>query len=143
MTRISADFCKYTQSPRNPEHVSLILTTIGTLGDLARYKIRLQEGMKLTFYTDSSEDEDLEVEGTVFYDPGSEFVQAPSWVADVVWDSIRDVPVHRSTGAASFPCFGCDLDLLPHFEIVGCGEHTVCPSCGTSVREPVAPPPSQ
>ncbi len=64
--RIYADFCKCTQSSRNPHHTSLILTTYGTLADLTRQKVRLQEGATLTFYSDSSEDEDVEIEGTVF-----------------------------------------------------------------------------
>ena len=55
------------------------LNCIGTIEDLARQNIELQDGQMLTLYS-----EDLEVNGTVQYS-GEEKL----WVAIVNWNGIR------------------------------------------------------
>lgn len=63
---IYADYLKRDDEDR------LILTCRGTLIDLERHGIKLQEGLALTFYMDDADDfgnaDDLLVNGVVFYD---------------------------------------------------------------------------
>ena len=59
----------------------LRLNCIGTVEDLSRYQIKLQEGLPLILYS-----EDLEVEGEVHYSNEENL-----WVAVIDWDAIREV----------------------------------------------------
>ena len=59
----------------------LRLNCIGTLEDLARQRIVLQDGLCLTLYS-----EDLEVEGVVHYSTDENL-----WVAVIDWNAIKDV----------------------------------------------------
>lgn len=78
---IYADFLKLDDFGR------LILVCVGTLEDLATHKIKLEEGLQLTFHTDDSDEEgnpdDLIVKGKVEYDK-----VAKRWTAVVDWDSM-------------------------------------------------------
>lgn len=80
--RIYADFQNLDDFNR------LRLTSAGTLQDLERQGIRLQEGLVFTFYTDDADDEDqpdeLRVEGVVQYDQ-----EAQCWVGTIDWAAIR------------------------------------------------------
>src|SRR4051812_27976050 len=71
----------------------LRLTCAGTLRDLERQGIRLQEGLVLTLYTDDADDQgrpdELRVEGVVHYDESER-----CWVASVDWGALR----HASDG---------------------------------------------
>ena len=58
----------------------LRLNCVGTAEDLARQKIALRDGQRLTFYSD-----DLEVEGEVRYS-----AEEKSWVAAIDWTAIRE-----------------------------------------------------
>jgi len=73
--RIFADFNNADENGR------LRLNCIGTIEDLARQKIELQDGQTLTFYS-----EDLELEGIVKHSPEENI-----WVAVIDWDNIRQV----------------------------------------------------
>jgi hypothetical protein len=73
--RVFADFNNADEEGR------LRLNCIGTIEDLARQKIELQDGQTLTFYS-----EDLEVEGMVKHSPEENI-----WVAVIDWDNIRQV----------------------------------------------------
>ncbi|MGB0069333.1 MAG: hypothetical protein WBQ11_15040, partial [Isosphaeraceae bacterium] len=57
----------------------LRLNCIGTIQDLARLGVRLQEGLKFSLH-----DEEMEAEGEVHYS-GEERI----WVAKIDWESIR------------------------------------------------------
>ena len=57
----------------------LRLDCIGTIQDLARLGVRLQEGLKVSLH-----DEEMEAEGEVHYS-GEERI----WVAKIDWKSIR------------------------------------------------------
>ncbi len=57
----------------------LRLNCIGTIQDLARQGLRLEEGLKVNLH-----DEELEAEGEVHYS-GEERI----WVAKIDWQSIR------------------------------------------------------
>ncbi|NET00955.1 MAG: hypothetical protein F6K62_26095 [Sphaerospermopsis sp. SIO1G2] len=63
------------------ENGHLRLNCIGTIEDLARQKIKLQDSQILTFYS-----EDLEVEGIVKHSP-----EESIWVAVIDWDNIKQV----------------------------------------------------
>ena len=57
----------------------LRLNCIGTIQDLARLGVRLQEGLRVSLH-----DEEMEAEGEVHYS-GEERI----WVAKIDWESIR------------------------------------------------------
>jgi hypothetical protein len=80
--KIYADFHNLDDANR------LRLTSAGTLDDLARQGIRLEEGRALTFYTDDADDQgrpdEMLVEGVVHYDDGEQ-----CWVAAVDWAALR------------------------------------------------------
>jgi hypothetical protein len=73
--RVFADFNNADAEGR------LRLNCIGTIEDLARHHIELQDGQLLTLYS-----EDLEVDGTV---QCSELEKM--WVATIDWEQIRQV----------------------------------------------------
>ncbi|WP_234300651.1 SHOCT domain-containing protein [Sphaerospermopsis aphanizomenoides] len=73
--RVFADFNNADEEGR------LRLNCIGTIEDLARQKIELQDAQTLTFYS-----EDLEVEGIVKHSQEDNI-----WVAVIDWDNIKQV----------------------------------------------------
>lgn len=81
--RIYADFIKLDDLGRT------ILICNGTWKDLARLGLDLAEGMEVVLYSDdgdplTGEDDDLEVDGIVHYDPA-----AGHWVAEFDRDGFR------------------------------------------------------
>lgn len=93
--RVYADFHNLDDSNR------LRLNCTGTMEDLARQKIVLQEGMVLTFCMDDADDQgrpdDICVDGTVHYQAIEK-----CWVADVEWSGVRhasDDTLHDGNGA--------------------------------------------
>lgn len=72
-SRVFADFHNADSQGR------LRLNCTGTIEDLARQKIWLQDGQELTLYS-----EDLEVDGVVKYS-----TQENLWVAVINWDRIK------------------------------------------------------
>jgi hypothetical protein len=66
----------------------LRLTCAGTMQDLARQGIQLQEGLILTLYSDDADDQgqpdELRAEGVVHYDADEQY-----WVATIDWTAIR------------------------------------------------------
>jgi hypothetical protein len=80
--RVYADFHNLDDSNR------LRLTCAGTLEDLKRQGIELQDGMTLYFYTDDADEKgrltELVVDGKVQYDSVGE-----CWVAVVDWAALR------------------------------------------------------
>ncbi|MEH2236476.1 hypothetical protein [Nostoc sp.] len=73
--RIFADF------HNADNHGRLRLNCIGTVEDLARQNIELQDGKLLTLYS-----EDLEVEGVVQYS-----TEEKLWVAAIDWNAIKQM----------------------------------------------------
>src|SRR5262249_41944253 len=105
-----------------------------------RQRIQLEEGLELTFYQDSDANEDIEVEGRVFYEPGADGARG-HWSATYEPDSVRYVPVGPAhEDAISHPCFQCRQDLRPYFAEHGRNEETRCPACGTRIMVPMLPP---
>src|SRR2546425_7708920 len=80
--KVYADFQNLDDANR------LRLTCAGTLQDLARQGIQLQEGLVLTFYSDDADDQgqpdELRAEGVVHYDEDRQ-----CWVATIDWTAIR------------------------------------------------------
>jgi len=73
--RVYADFHNADAQGR------LRLSCIGTVEDLARQQVTLQDGVRLALYS-----EDLEVEGEVAYSSAEGL-----WVAIIDWDAIVEV----------------------------------------------------
>ena len=59
----------------------LRLNCIGTIQDLSRQQVELQEGLKLTLYS-----EELEVEGQTHYS-----TEENVWVAVIDWNAIKEM----------------------------------------------------
>ncbi len=59
----------------------LRMNCIGTVEDLSRQQVTLQEGVQLVLYS-----EDLEVDGEVLYSS-----EESLWVAVIDWDAVREV----------------------------------------------------
>ena len=75
VARIYADFHNADEQGR------LRLNCVGTIEDLARYRVELRDGEKLVLYS-----EDLEADGVVQY---SEIERL--WVAAIDWHQIREL----------------------------------------------------
>lgn len=82
--RIYADFHNADPEGR------LRLNCVGTMEDLARYRVELRDGEKLVLYS-----EELEVDGVVAY---SEIERL--WVAAIDWNQIRELDVVGVSGVA-------------------------------------------
>jgi hypothetical protein len=69
----------------------MLLDYAGTKKDISRLGISLTEGMEITVYSDSSEDEDLELDGLVRFGVIPETEGRPGWYADTRGNEIRYV----------------------------------------------------
>src|SRR3954464_2422500 len=67
--RIYADFNGLCEPNRTDRPSAVALDTLGTLRDLTNAGLRLAEGLQLTVYDWSDQEEDLEAEATARYDP--------------------------------------------------------------------------
>lgn len=73
--RVFADF--HNADPKG----RLRLNCIGSVEDLSRQQVTLQEGVQLVLYS-----EDLEVDGEVLYSSEENL-----WVAIIDWDAVKEV----------------------------------------------------
>jgi hypothetical protein len=113
------------------------LTGYGTLQSLANQKLRLAEDMPVVLY----EPNDIEVNAVVHFDrtridPAG---RVGEWVGRFDPEAIRE----SGRGEMDFDhhlCYGCRNDLKPFLRTVGQRYIEVCPTCGTSVMAPLAPP---
>ena len=85
MIRIYADFNACTDG-------GVDLQRLGTLRDLCAAKIRLRDGLHLTLYSDSSEDEDIEVDATARCGPHSRAPEGGTGLGNSNEKAFRDVP---------------------------------------------------
>ena len=83
--RIYSDY----NGPYQPDF--MLLTYHGTQKDLEKLRIELKEGMEITVYSDSDEEEDLEADGIVRFGTIPETRGAPCWYADTRGSKIRYV----------------------------------------------------
>ena len=82
VARIYADFHNADEQGR------LRLNCVGTIEDLARYRVELYDGEKLVLYS-----EELEVDGVVQYSDVERL-----WVAAIDWQQIRELDVVGVSG---------------------------------------------
>jgi len=129
--RIAADFNGITQ---NGQSCSLNLDSYTTLSDLSYHSIRLQEGMRLTFWDQSDDAEDLEVETMLYYEPVSK-----KWLGQFAAGAIRDVPA-RNRNIGPLLCYSCRKDASEKFPHFWSHIPMICPSCGLSLMIPIEPP---
>ena len=113
--RVYADFQNLDDANR------LLLTCAGTLQDLQRQEIQLQEGLVLTFYSDDADDQgqpdELRVEGVVHYDADGQ-----CWVATVDWATLRHASEERAMTPVAVRAQLTDalrLDLVGPGEVLG------------------------
>ena len=129
--RIAADFNGITQEDQS---CCLILDSYITLSDLSFHRIRLQEGMRLVFWVQSDDAEDLEVDTVLCYEPRSK-----KWLGQFSAGAIRDVPAkNRNVGALL--CFSCRKDVTEKFPHFWSHIPMICPCCGLSLMIPIEPP---
>jgi hypothetical protein len=83
--RIYSDY----NGPYQPEF--MLLHYVGTKADLDRLGITLTEGMSVTVYSDSAEDEDLEADGIVRYGIIPDTERDPCWYVDTRGSEVRYV----------------------------------------------------
>lgn len=120
-------------SPRDPDKEAVALDGLGTLCWLADAGMMLEDGLLLTIWMDSSEDEDLEADVVVFYCD-----EKKSWVGEVIGD-FRDVPALK-VKSPPLVCVSCRFDfkkLIARHEL---DRSTTCPECGVPAWQPILPP---
>lgn len=134
---IYADFNGITTYEDDSEYTYLDLCGYGTICDLNRFKIKLKEGMKLTFY----EPNDIKVEAIICFMSTETDNHNPNgkWFGkfkmDDVRDSTRDLELKFSR-----ICFNCDFDFENHTETIARQYNELCPECGTSIMYALMPP---
>jgi hypothetical protein len=135
--RIYADFNGLGNPDRTEGRLAVALDTLGTVRDLTNAGLRLAEGLRLTVYDWSDDEEDLEAEATARYDPDDGL-----WWAELDPSGCQYVPKRERATDPRFLCLGCRYDLAS--DPTAWGEYaprvTVCPLCGTAVAAAVAPP---
>jgi len=132
-TRIYADFNGIVRGPRNPDRTAVVLDTFGSLRDLANAGLVLSEGLPLIAVADH--EEDLEGHGTAQYDRIHKW-----WVVEFDEQGVRYVPAGDRSSISHFLCVSCRIPLPAAFALSAFQPGAACPSCGTSVLAPFAPP---
>jgi len=135
--RIYADFNGLCRPDRTGGRPAVALDTLGTLRDLTNAGLRLTEGLQLTVYDWSDEEEDLEARATARYDWNDSL-----WWAELGPDGYAYVPKRDRTTDLRFLCLGCRYDLAsdPSTRGESASQAVACPCCGTAVAAAVAPP---
>lgn len=130
LRRVYADFNALNESPWAPDRLGIPLTMYGTLHDLARQGLRLKVGLRLTVYSDSDVDEDLEATATVRFDKSN-----GTWFAEFDPEGFRYAP-RGDWDHGPLRCWACaqDIDTPP----LDPGER--CPRCGERLHAPMDPP---
>ncbi len=131
MKRVYADFNDLPRSTDDDRR--MWLAYYGSIRDLARQRIRLREGMRLTLYDSSDGDEDMEVEAVVRFDASATDLRL-NWYIEVELSTFRRVPHSPDESfSMSMPCTHCGVDLE------GTPTHldasTLCPRCGGLVLD--------
>jgi hypothetical protein len=135
--RIYADFNGLCRPDRTGGRLAVALDTLGTVRDLTNVGLRLVEGLRLTVYDWSDEEEDLEADATVRYDP-----EGGLWWAELGPSGYAYVPKRDRTADPRFLCLGCRFNLAfdPGASAGRAPRATACPRCGTAVAAAIAPP---
>jgi len=135
--RIYADFNGLGNPDVTDGRLAVALDTLGTLCDLTNAGIRLAEGLQLTVYDWSDEEEDLEAEATARYDSDGGL-----WWAELGPNGYQYVPKRDRAPDPRFLCLSCRYDLATDPSAWGEWEPIVpyCPRCGTSLAAAIAAP---
>jgi hypothetical protein len=143
MTTIYADFNALLDVGGTERPGLVRLDRMGTLRDLSAARLKLTEGLGLRLRSDSTEDEDLEVDAIVRWIANPHALDGGYWVAEFEQHSIRDVPIVRTRSVTEwFPCASCGTNLAAEFAQFGLDSSTRCSVCGARVHELIAPPSS-
>ena len=116
----------------------MLLSYFGTLRDLNLQHVVLTEGLEVTVYSDSSEDEDIEMDGVVNFGPIPDPIcrALDCWYVRTDPKSLRFVKLRCDDGIG-IPCFRCGSDIYESLT-TGC-----CRVCGLDVeyarRRPSSP----
>lgn len=141
MTTIYADFNALLDIGGAERPGLVHLDRMGTLRDLSAACLKLTEGLKLRLRSDSTEEEDLEVDAIVRWIANPNALDGGYWVGEFEQDSIRDVPATRTRSVKEwFPCASCGRNLAGEFAQFGLDSSTRCSACGTRVHELIAAP---
>jgi len=122
LPRIYSDF----NGPFQPSH--MLLSYVGTLRDLNAQRVVLNEGLRVTVYSDSDEEQDIEMDGVVCFGSVPDPTWAVCWHVRTDAQSFRFAKVTRETGPFLLPCFGCGSNI---YEYLNTGR---CPACGLDVE---------
>ncbi len=133
--RIYVDLNSIVRSVRTPRKPAVYLTGLGSLIDISRLKLRLFDGLELTAYSDSTEEEELEVPGIVRFDH-----RAKKWFVEYDGRDMREVPVRPEPKGAKFPCWNCDTELMQQFNAEGWKDGATSRQCGREILELMKPP---
>jgi hypothetical protein len=139
--RIYADFnaCLDFGDAEAPGFVHL--NRMGTLRDLCAAQLRLCEGMRLLLFSDSSMDEDIEVDAIVRWHSNPEAPSGGYWVGEFKPQAFRDVPLQRHPSLATwFPCGSCGENLAAEIQQKGLNAESRCANCDHRVHTPIEPP---
>ena len=133
---IYADFNGITGFP-NDENEYLDICGYGTLASLSRHKVRLEEGMAITFF----EPGDLEMDATVHFFPDIVDAHNPhgKWFAKLVGMQ-RDNHADEREPNIPHVCFNCRNNLAQTFKEKGRQYKELCSVCDTPVMYPLLPP---
>ena len=135
--RVYADFNAIEHPSDGSSTAEMRLTGYGTLASLSRQGLRLTEGMKLVLYEPS----DIECEGVANFDqtrtdPAG---RVGEWIARIDHTLIK-ANLSEKDEPCTHPCSNCGADLNELFKDKGRSYAEHCPTCGTSVMAPMAPP---
>jgi hypothetical protein len=139
--RIYADFNAQID-PGGAGRLGLVhLDRLGTLRDLCAARLLLQDGLHLTLYTDSDENEDLEIEAIARWISNPNAINGGYWAGEFDPKKFRDVPIQRTQSSSTwFPCSACGTNLAEEITRFGLNSSTRCTKCGVNVHRPIAPP---
>jgi hypothetical protein len=137
--RVYADFNAIEYAQDGSSAADIAITGYGTLASLSSQRLRLEEGMQVLIF----EPDDIECNGVAYFDiartdPAG---RQGEWVVRIDPKQVRNC-TEKHESLESHPCFGCGSDLKPHFRTIGQSYTESCPSCGTSIMAPLAPPAS-
>jgi len=139
--RIYADFNEQIDPGGGGRPGLVLLDPLGTLRDLCAAKLKLREGLVLTLYTDSDENEDLEIEATARWISDAGATAGGYWVGEFIPENFREVPKSpRESVSNWFPCSVCGANLAGMMARSGLSLATCCSDCGARVYAPIAQP---
>src|SRR2546422_8887350 len=124
--RVYADFNDLPGPTDNDQR--MWLSYWGSLCDLARQRVRLRDGMRITVYDSSDGDEDMEVDGIARHNVSAADIRF-NWYVEIEPATFRRVaPPMRELAPTILPCFHCGVHLDGLLTSVDGSTH--CPRCG-------------